>query len=243
MTKHIKSDDKAEPLHLKAKLKELEEQGTKLKQSAPNQSAINRIAELDPLVQNWMKVFSEGTEPNLHNDKDLNDFKEFIKAQFKDHTKENLLEIVSDAYGVCYRLKHLLDIANANLKHVLSLKIKSDQKATKDYLARNNGTRFNHSIDNERMKECIELLRNELDRELEPTDFPAFVLLLKSTYPLPVYVKRPRVTAKEGKLNPEEIEERIQEKFDPNWKESTLRKSWTEHTGLKATRKKLSTLK
>ena len=237
-TNQIKTDEllkRLEKLQIKnseLKVKAQEQSGGSLK------SLSKMISSFDPIIENWSKSLKNVATDNLLSPENIVSFQRAIEEAHCNSSREDLLKALTNAISVSYRLKMLLDMTQSNFAHLFHLQLASHKKEKSDQKNRIEGKKFLHSVDKERIEECIKSFLKRLGREPLPTDFPDFVTHLKSKYPYPIYLKRPRLTPAEKLLPIDEQDECINDKSDPNWKESTLRKEWTFHTKLKAQRRK-----
>jgi hypothetical protein len=245
--KFSKPKDSDHFLNIQEKFNELETQHENLKKLTKEASGkgrenptYKRISKLDDLISNWCSL-SEKNPHSLIHEKNYEEFKNFVRIRFTENSREELLDAIGTSYAVCYRLKELLGVAEKNFSTLLSIVAESHLQTAKNEHNRTNGKGAKDSADEKRMQESLQATLKELSREPLPEDFPKFVRILKSKYPLPLYVRKPRLTPEEKLLSKDDREMVLKLKFDPNWKESRLRKFWTAHTGLDAKKKKLTT--
>lgn len=100
-----------------------------------------------------------------------------------------------------------------------------------------------YAIDKSRQLECLKEVLSETSSAPTPDLFLTFFYRLKRKYSKPAYVKSVRLT-KEEKALPEHLrKEVIKEKSSTDWKIPTLRKFFTEITGIKVNKKIYSSLK
>lgn len=234
-------------LNIQEKFNELETQHENLKKKTKEASGkgrenptYKRISKLDDLISNWRRL-SEKNPHSLIHEKNYEEFKKFVRSRFTEKSREELLDAIGTSYAVSYRLKELLEVAENNCSSLLSIVAESHLQTAKNEHNRTIGKGAKDSADEKRMHESLQATLIELGRKPLPEDFPKFVRNLKSMYPLPIYVKKPRLTSEEKLLSEDDRNIVLKLKSDPNWKEGRLRKFWTAHTGLDAKKKKLTT--
>lgn len=245
-----KTSKKIQHQHIEGKFNELKTLHNDLKSKTKHLSGngrqnpvYKRISRFDQLIANMGDVFSKERNNLILNEEHYGNFKEFLKQNFTKKEKPELLEILSAAIATSYRLKILLDLATKNEKILMSIVKDLHLQTAQSEQNRQSKKNLKEEADEQRLQECLDMFLKGLKRDPIPTDYPKFVRSLKSKYPLPLYVKKPRLT-KEEKLLPKEEQEMLRTiKSDPNWKDGRLRDFWKLRTGLSARTKKLTTLK
>lgn len=99
------------------------------------------------------------------------------------------------------------------------------------------------SINRQCLEHCLDVLINRIQRPLKETDYLQFIRLVEELYPTMPHPKKARLTKEEKKLPKSQQEEILKEKQSNKWKLSSLRKFFESETGLKATTKKMLSLK
>ena len=166
-----------------------------------------------------------------------------IESKMRSKTYEELVEAsvqgTIDLLNLSSLLDHLTEKNNeATSKiHALVLKRSSGENA------RRIGKNETFGEDNKRLKECLELTKSKLRRELVGSDYPTFVDVLLSKYPKPIFVPSPRLHKDEKHQTNEQILKILDQKLNLNWKDPRLRTFFRKETGQKPTIKSVSSLK
>lgn len=163
-----------------------------------------------------------------------------IESEIRSKTYEELVEASVRGKIDLLNLSALLDhVTEKNIEatskiHALVLKRSSGENA------RRIGKNETFGEDNKRLKECLELTKSKLKRELIGSDYPTFVEVLLSKYPKPKFVPSPRLHKDEKYQTNEQILKILDQKLDGNWKDPRLRAFFKRETGQKPTIKSIS---
>jgi hypothetical protein len=169
-----------------------------------------------------------------------------IKDTLKESSYEELLKHATDATLELMKTSFALNIFRAEHKHLLSFFKAQQTERIENFEAKNDGRAKKFEPNTDCLFKCLQQLKNERDRELQDSDFARFSTIVISN-PAP-YQSKPRETAEEKKLAPEDrkinLEQKMADKLRNNgWASTTISRFWEKETGLKATKKKLSTHK
>lgn len=91
------------------------------------------------------------------------------------------------------------------------------------------------------LMKVLKSLLNELGRDPIPSDYRTFKIRAEKTKP--EFIPKPRESDEDKLLTEEDREHELGRKSRVTWSESTLRAFWERHTKIKASTKKLSSLK
>lgn len=85
------------------------------------------------------------------------------------------------------------------------------------------------------LEKCMQVLSNRIQREIRPTDYPAFVAIVEEHNPTQPHVKATRVFKNEGLKTKEQRDSAAKETKRTRWTDGNMRNVFEEISGVKAT--------
>lgn len=194
---------------------------------------------------------------NFDIDEGFAEFRDYISPKImakkladheKKHANKNLASLRSELARVEVDLEMERSYATINKKMIDYMKnyIEGVEYARgANSRKRQAGALSNRQEDNRRRTECLSKVLEGITN-ITGFEYHKYFSLLNRTYPKPLYVPRPRLTAAEKKLSKQKQKEILEEKEkdrDGNWLDQTERAFFKRAAGVAAKTKKASPLK
>lgn len=170
-----------------------------------------------------------------------------LSAKFEAFSKEDLIKYASEIQMMALKYSFAMQVAQAERNHLLEIfkKLQTTRIDNNDRKQTSKEKVYKHN--NDYLDQCLEALKNNKGRTLRSSDFIAYMnLVIQKEPPFRTKIgesaEDKELSVDDRKIHVNAKEERKEKVFN-GWAEGTLRKRWEEKTGLKATLKKVSTLK
>lgn len=168
-------------------------------------------------------------------------------AKFESFSKEDLIKHASEVQMMALKYSFAMQIAQAERSHLLAIFKKLQTTRVDNNERKQSGKEKVYKNNNEYLDSCIKELEESKDRPLKPTDFSSYMnLVTKNKPPFQSKIGEPmedkELSEEDRNIHKAAKEKRKEEVFN-GWSEGTIRKRWEDKTKLKATLKKISTLK
>jgi hypothetical protein len=166
-----------------------------------------------------------------------------LKKSLSSRTREDLISELA-SYKLGYQFAKASHDANRDGNFLLlKYLVKTESKKIKDGKKRNAPTKEKDSANIKIMEQALKQLRSELKKDLTSEDFGRFIELVEGIHENPLYRKATRKSKEFKEDMKEKTSEQIKKDIDyirtKGWSQR-LRTFWTDRTGLKAIKKRIS---
>ena len=209
------------------------------------------VVDIGELISSLMKVrnnlFSPQKEEYRLLTKGDDKLMQELCAKFESFSKEDLIKYASEIQMMALKYSFAMQVAQAERNHLLEFFKKLQTTRIENNNRKQTVKEKVYKNNNEYLDSCIKELEESKGRPLKPSDFSSYMnLVTKNKPPFKSKIGEPKedkdLSEDDRNIHRTAKEKRKEEVFN-GWSEGTIRKRWEDKTKLKATLKKVSTLK
>lgn len=156
-----------------------------------------------------------------------------IKEELEKMPKEQISNLLAKT-SIDYLIYSNIAIYLGKEAHHLRKRLTSmNDKRLKTLASTTDGLLGKYSKNNEALRACLVMMQADINRKVSPTDYLKFKRLVVSKYPIPPVIPSYKRNKDERKQSKTEQEANALAGKRFGWSESTLRKFFEKHTGVK----------